>query len=369
MEDAMNDQSRWESILSRRPDRDGAFVFAVRTTGIYCRPSCPSRRPKRENVAFYPCPADAERAGFRACLRCRPDAPAALGPRAALVREACRLIDASQASLTLEALASRLGRSPHYLHRAFRKSMGITPRQYADSRKMNRFRASARGNGGVTGAIFAAGFGSSSRLYERAGPHLGMTPATYGRRGAGAVIQWTVAPCALGKILVAATSKGICAVRLGDGARGLVRELRSEFSAADIRRDGGILRPAVAALLEHLNTSAPPPDLPLDVRATAFQRLVWERLRGIPLGEVRTYSGIAKEMRRPSSARAVARAIASNPIALLVPCHRVVRSDGEAGGYRWGAERKAALLAREARLRPGGRSPRRPPRPSRTRTS
>jgi len=365
----MNDQSRWEAVRSRRPDHDGAFVFAVRTTGIYCRPSCPSRRPKRENVVYYPLPADAERGGYRACLRCRPDQPGAASRRPALVREACRLIDASESSPTLSALASRLGRNPHYLHRAFRATMGITPRQYADARRMERFRSHARGNGGVTGALFAAGFGSSSRLYERAAPHLGMTPATYGRRGEGTSIAWTVASCPLGKILVAATSRGICAVRLGDGARELAGELRAEFSAADLRRDDAILAPAVAALLHHLKSAAPPPDLPLDVRSTAFQRLVWERLRRIPLGAVRTYAEIAAEIRRPGASRAVAGAIARNPVALLVPCHRVVRSDGVAGGFRWGVKRKGALLSRESRLSPGDRSPRRRTKPSRTRAS
>jgi len=338
----------WQAVLSRDSVADGDFVFAVSSTKIYCRPSCPSRRPKREHVSFFGLPEAAEQAGFRPCLRCRPREAAASGQKIDIVRRACELLEQSDEPLTLANLSRRVGVSQFHLQRTFKRVVGITPRQYAESCRTRRFKNNVRDGQPITSAMYDAGYGSSSRLYERATAELGMTPATYTRNGRGAVIGYAVAECDLGCLLIAATEKGICAVRLGSSESELETALRNEFSAAHITRNDGQMREWLDRILEHLAGLRPNLDLPLDVQATAFQRLVWGALQAIPYGGTRSYSEVAAAIGRPTAVRAVARACATNPVALVIPCHRVIREDESLGGYRWGLERKQKLLAREA---------------------
>ena len=346
--EARDDVRRWEAVLARDAAADGAFVFAVRSTGIYCRPSCPSRRPRRDRVAFFSLPESAEQAGFRACKRCHPDMAEIRDPQVAIVQRVCRAIAANpEAPPTLASLGETVHLSPFHLQRTFKRVMGITPRQYADACRMDRLKGELRKGEAVSSALYGAGFGSASRLYERAPTQLGMTPAVYRRGGAGMRIQYTVVPCPLGRLLVAATERGICAITLGDDDAALAAGLTREYPAAAIARDATGLDTAVAAIVRHLAGQEPHLDLPLDVRATAFQWRVWEALRAIPYGSTRSYGEIARAIGQPSAARAVAQACASNRVALAIPCHRVVREDGEPGGYRWGVARKRAILARE----------------------
>lgn len=346
----MDEDRCWKAVLARDAGWDGRFVYAVRSTGVYCRPSCPSRRPRRNQVRLFALPELAEKAGFRSCRRCRPR-DAACEPNLERVREAIRLIDARPESPpTLTELGAQAGVTPSHFQRAFKQAVGITPRQYADALRLGRFRALLREGGDLTDAMYAAGYGSSSRLYERANDLLGMTPATYRRGGAGAEIAYAVARSPIGRLLVAATAKGVCAVRIGDSDEALEADLRREFFAAEIRRDEKRLKGPIEAVLRHLKGSGPQEaELPLDVRATAFQRRVWTHLRTIPAGETRTYTEVAEAIGRPKAARAVSRAVATNGVALIVPCHRVVRADGGLAGYRWGVERKRVLLERERR--------------------
>lgn len=340
----------WQALEARDARFDGAFVFAVRSTGIYCKPSCPSRRPRREHVTFFPSCDEAERGGYRSCLRCRPKSVAGRDARVDLTLRACRAIDAhdGEAPPSLETLAAALGASPHALHRAFKQVTGVTPRQYAAGRRLERFKARVREGADVTGAMYEAGYGSSSRLYEKASEQLGMTPATYRRGGHGMAIGYTIASSELGRMLVAATDRGVCAVYFGDDDRELSAMLEREYPAAAIDRDEQGLGRWVEAVAELVDGDRPHADLPLDVRATAFQLRVWEELRRIPYGETRTYGEIAEAMGRPTAARAVARACATNPVAVVTPCHRVVGRGGALAGYRWGVARKRALLDREA---------------------
>lgn len=335
---------RWRAVLARDARRDGDFVYAVRSTGIYCRPSCPSRRPRRAQVAFYPDPREAEAAGFRPCRRCHPDGRAA-DPRAAWVRQACAELDAATTPVSLPALAQAVGAPAERLRRAFVALLGVTPRAYADARRAERLRHSLRDGRGVSPALYAAGFGSPSRVYGR--PLLGMTPATYADGGRGARIAYGVVPCPHGRLLVAATSRGVCRVSLGSEDRALVHDLRHEFPAAELRRDQRALAGPLRHILRRLTGHREPLDLPLDIRATAFQRRVWDALRSIPHGETRSYQEVARAIGRPRATRAVASACAANPVAIIVPCHRVVRSDGGVGGYRWGVARKRAILETE----------------------
>jgi len=344
---------QWRIVLARDRRFDGAFVYAVRSTGIYCRPSCPSRRPRRAVVQFYPIPEAAEAAGFRACRRCRPTQVPAADPAVPVVRELCRAIEAHpDAPADLATLARRAGLSPHQLLRAFRRVLGVSPKAYGDARRVARLKESLKRHRHVSPAIYDAGYGSSSRVYERAAGALGMTPATYRRGGRGATIRYTVAPSPLGNLLVAATERGVCRISLGDAATPLERDLRAEFPAATIQRDAGAgaLTTWVQRILRHLEGRAPHLDLPLDIRATAFQLRVWTELRRIPYGATRSYRAVARAIGRPRATRAVARACATNPVCLAIPCHRVVREDGALGGYRWGVERKRALLDRERDL-------------------
>ena len=355
-------EKRWQSVQMRDRGADGAFVYAVRSTGIYCRPSCASRKPRREQVEFFSLPAAAEQRGFRACLRCRPRLARLRDPRTAAVANVCREIeaqidadgaktangDASETRLTLRTLSSTAGMSAHQLERAFRSVMGISPRQYADARRMRRLKSRLRKGDDVTTALYDAGFGSSSRLYERAPAQLGMTPATYRQGGAGMKIHYTIVSSPLGRLLVGATERGISALYLGKDDGPLESSLRKEYPRAEIRRDRNGLEGWVGKILAHLRGREPNLDLPTDVQATAFQRRVWEELRKIPYGATRTYSQVARAMGKPKAIRAVARACATNPVSVVVPCHRVVREDGNLAGYRWGLERKQALLEQES---------------------
>jgi len=338
----------WDAVAARDRGMDGVFVYAVISTGIYCRPSCPSRRPRPEKVLFFLTRDAARQAGFRACKRCKPDQPAG-NPNAELVEKVCRYIDANpDQPVKLEALGRAIGLSPFHLQRTFKAVTGITPRAYADWRRLETLKTGLRSGNSVTRSLYDAGYGSSSRLYEGATAKLGMTPARYGKRGAGVTIRYTIARTAIGKMLLATTNKGICAVQFGESNRALEEALRSEFPEADLKREDRDLADRVQAIDARIEGKQAA-ELPLDIRATAFQRLVWEHLRAIPYGATRSYREVAKRIGRPKAARAVARACATNPIAVAIPCHRVVRESGKEGGYRWGLERKRKLLAIEQR--------------------
>lgn len=332
--------------MARDARQDGHFVFAVRTTGIYCRPSCPSRRPRRDSVEFFTNPNEAERAGYRACLRCK---PTEVSSQAQYVARARQLLDNTESVMTLNDLSKRIGLSPFHLQRLFKRATGLSPREYQFARRMQHVKAGLRKGDDVTTALYDAGFGSPSRLYERAPQQLGMTPGEYRRGGEGATITFAIAPTPLGRLLVAATERGLCAVRFGESATELERELRHEFHAASVHRDDAAVKKYLQPLLASIRGENTTIDLPLDVRATAFQVKVWEQLRRIPRGETRSYRDIANEIGQPAAVRAVARACATNPVALAVPCHRVVRSDGDISGYRWGVDRKKKLLLGEQR--------------------
>jgi AraC family transcriptional regulator of adaptative response/methylated-DNA-[protein]-cysteine methyltransferase len=344
------DESFWQAVQTRDARYDGLFYYGVRTTEIYCRPSCASRQPKRENVIFFALPEAARQAGFRACLRCRPDETIIRDPQAELVQSICRLIDQHlEEQPNLAALGEEMKLSQFHLQRLFKKLMGITPRQYAEARRADLFKSCVKSGQSVTEAMYEAGYGSSSRLYEKAAAQLGMTPATYRKGGRGMKISYTIAECPLGLLLVAATDKGICSVTLGDKRAELTDNLYAEFPQADIVRDETHLTAQVSMLLAHLAGQEPHPELPLDVQGTAFQKRVWEELRRIPYGQTASYSEIARRIGQPTATRAVARACATNPAAIVTPCHRVIRENGELGGYRWGIERKQQLLEKERR--------------------
>ena len=340
----MQTETQWKSVIDRDRRQDGRFVFAVRTTGIYCRPSCPSRRPRRESVEFFESPQAAERAGYRACLRCK---PTQLSEWAKHVLRARQLLDSSESALTLAELSKRVGVSPFHLQRLFKQATGLSPREYQAARRTQQVKARLREGDDVTTALYEAGYSSPSRLYEQSSQQLGMTPGTYRLGGAGTSICFAIVPSPLGRVLVAATARGLCAIRFGEDAQVLERELRDEFHAAEVYRDDRGLAEYVEPILASIRGQKPSIDVPLDIRATAFQRKVWDALRRIPRGETRSYSEVARDIGEPKAIRAVARACASNPVAIAVPCHRVVRSDGQLAGYRWGAQRKKKLLAAE----------------------
>jgi AraC family transcriptional regulator of adaptative response/methylated-DNA-[protein]-cysteine methyltransferase len=340
----MQNELQWQQVLSRDARQDGRFVFAVRTTGVYCRPSCPSRRPRRDSVEFFASPQAAERAGYRACLRCK---PTQVSEQAQYVRHARQLLDNSHGVLTLQELSRRIGVSAFHLQRLFKRATGLSPREYQAARRTQQVKARLRNGTDVTTSLYAAGYGSPSRLYESAGRQLGMTPATYAKGGAGERIAFTIADSPLGKMLVAATRRGLCAVRFGADARLLERELRQEFHAAEVQPDHAAVRDFVASIHDALAGQKTFLDLPLDIRATAFQQKVWTALRQIPSGETRSYLDIARTIGDSSVTRAVARACAANPVAVVIPCHRVIRGNGDLAGYRWGVERKGELLRRE----------------------
>lgn len=342
--DNMHEDLHWRQVLARDARQDGHFVFAVRTTGIYCRPSCPSRRPRRDSVEFFANTEQAERAGYRACLRCK---PTQISEQALYVAKMRTMLDSSEDIVTLGQLSKAVGLSRFHLQRLFKRATGLTPREYQAARRVQKFKTGLRKGDDVTRALYDAGYSSSSRLYETANQQFGMTPGAYRRGGAGMIITFTITPSLLGRMLIAATDRGLCAVRFGESVRQLEEGLRREFSAAELRRDDKALQSYLGPLLASLEGGNTTVDLPLDLRATAFQKKVWESLRHIPRGETRSYTEIARALGSPSAVRAVARACASNPVALAVPCHRVIRSDGELAGYRWGIDRQRKLLKRE----------------------
>ncbi len=339
----------WDAVQQRDARFNGVFVYAVRSTGIYCRPTCPSRRPQREQVVFFNSFDEAEAAGFRPCRRCHPQAAFAPDERVEMVERACQLLDENLANpLTLEALAQKLHFSPSYLHRTFKSVTGLTPHQYVLGKHVEAFKAGLKDGKDVTTALYDAGFSSSSRLYEGTAGRLGMNPSAYQRGGQGMNIHYTIADTYLGRMLVAATQHGICAISFGEVDAELVDFLRAEYPAAQIEREAlRGLQTWVQALLAHLEGNQPDLSLPLDLQATAFQLRVWAELRKIPYGETRSYAEVAGAIGQPAAVRAVAQACARNPAVLVTPCHRVVRSDGALGGYRWGVQRKQALLGRE----------------------
>ena len=342
----MNDEQRWQVFVARDAAYDGQFVVAVRSTGIYCRPSCPARRPRRENAVFYPAPAEAETAGYRLCRRCHPDqAGSASAPE--WVAQACRLIEAAAEPPSLAELAAQLGLSQGHVQRVFKRVMGVSPRQYGEAYRLGRVREGLKQEATVSRAMYEAGYGSSSRFYENGAGRLGMAPTVYRRGGAGMRMRYTLVDSPLGRLMVAATERGVCFVSLGDSDEALESALRGDYPAADLVRDDAGLGETVQAILAFLDGERPGLDLPLDIQGTAFQWRVWEALRAIPYGETRTYAQLAEAIDEPKAARAVGHACATNPVSLVIPCHRAVRTDGTLGGYRWGLSRKEALLARE----------------------
>jgi AraC family transcriptional regulator, regulatory protein of adaptative response / methylated-DNA-[protein]-cysteine methyltransferase len=349
-----NESTYWDAVLARDAGRDGEFFYGVRTTGVFCRPSCPARRPRRENVIFLETAQEAVRAGLRPCRRCRP-----LGRDASAERltRICRFIERNlDQSPALAALAEEAGLSPFHLQRSFKAALGITPREYADACRLRTFKKELRQGRPVTQAQMEAGYGSSSRLYERTDAQLGMTPSAYRAGAPGADVRYAVGDSPLGPVLVAATGKGVCAIQFGRSADELRIWLEAEYPRADIAEDGGGMGDWLERVMRFIVGEYRELPLPLDIQATAFQRRVWDYLRKIPYGSTQSYAEVAEGIGRPTAARAVAGACGSNRIALAIPCHRVVRAGGELGGYRWGVERKRKLLKMEESAGSGGRA-------------
>ena len=337
---------RWQAVLDRDATADGTFCFAVRTTGVYCRPSCGARRPRAENVVFFRDATAARSAGYRACKRCKPDLPAPAS-KAGLVASLCRQLESAESTPRLKDLAARAGLSPFHLQRLFKHAMGITPRAYAEAHRQHRVRAALAAGDPVTRAFYASGYGSSGRFYASAVQGLGMTPKKFRAGGAGETIQFAVADCSLGAVLVATTARGVAAILLGDEAHELAQDLERRFPRADLVRGDAAFEQTVLQVVAFVEARRPSLELPLDIRGTAFQRRVWQQLCSIRRGETRSYTEIARSLGAPRSVRAVAQACAANALAVAIPCHRVVRSDGDLAGYRWGKSRKQQLLARE----------------------
>ena len=343
-----SDDDRWVAVLRRDRNADGHFYYSVRTTGVYCRPSCAARRPLRENVRFFLTLEEAEKAGFRTCKRCRPDEPALAERYAAAVSRACRLLEEPGDPPSLDALAAAAGMSRFHFHRVFKAVTGVTPRGYLVARRAQRVREELPRSSTITDTIYDAGFNSNGCFYATSSEVLGMTPTDFRSGGHGASIRFAVGECSLGSILVAATEKGVCAIEFGDDPETLVRDLQDRFPNAQMTGGDRQFEQLVARVVGFVEAPALGLDLPLDVRGTAFQQRVWQALREIPAGSTASYAKIAERIGVPKSARAVARACASNAIAVAIPCHRVVRNDGGLSGYRWGIERKRALLERES---------------------
>lgn len=344
----LEQETYWQAVQTRDTAFNGVFVYGVRSTGIYCRPSCASRRPRREQVSFFQSCDEAEAAGFRACRRCQPRQALSNSAQLELVQRACSLIDASlEQPPSLAELSQALHFSPSHLHRLFKATTGLTPRQYAAGQRVQKFKTRVKTGDDVTTALYAAGYTSPSRLYEGAAQRLGMSPGIYRSGGTGMTINYTIVDTYLGRMLIAGTARGICAVSFGEKDSALEAFLSSEFPAARLERDDRALQAWAAALVEHLQGKRQELNLPLELQATAFQLRVWEELRRIPYGETRTYAEVARAIGQPQAIRAVGRACAANPAVIVTPCHRVVRSDGGLGGYRWGIQRKQALLANE----------------------
>jgi len=339
---------RWASVVARDKHADGTFFYSVKTTGVYCRPSCASRRALPQNVAFHATRADAERAGFRPCQRCRPDEAALADQQSARITEICRFIENADEMPNLDALAKRAGMSVYHFHRTFKAVTGVTPRAYAQAHRATRVREQLDSATRVTDAIYNAGYNSNARFYEKADSLLGMTPTDYRRGGANARIRFAIGASSLGAILVARSERGVCAITLGDDPDALARDLQDKFPQATLIGGDAEFERLVARVVGLVESPALGFDLPLDVRGTAFQQRVWDALRKVPAGTTASYSEIAERIGAPKAVRAVAQACAANSLAIAIPCHRVVRNDGALSGYRWGVERKRALLDREA---------------------
>ena len=349
----MDENRYWQAVLDRDRSMDGEFVYGVRSTGVYCKPSCPSRRPGREQVTFFVGPDEAEAGGFRACMRCHPKGRVEPEPGVELAEKASRYIEErleqGESHTTLEALGEAVGVSPYHLQRVFKRVMGVTPRQYTAALRLERLKASLREGDNVTGALYDAGYGSANHLYGNAGTQMGMTPGAYRQGGSGMDVRYTIADSALGKVLVAATERGLCAVHLGDSDEALVTSLRVEYPAARVVRNDASMTKWAQPILCQIEERKPYLDgrVPIDVIGTPFQERVWEAIRGIPYGSTRSYGQVAEAIGSPKAVRAVAQACGANHVALVIPCHRVVREDGSLGGYKWGVERKQALLSAE----------------------
>ena len=344
---SVNADHAWDAVKNRDRRCDGAFVYAVSSTGVYCRPSCPARRPARRHVMFFESSQLAQAAGFRACLRCRPQSPSGSQMEQRVGRARRYLDEHVEQPATLRQLAADIGMSPFHLQRAFKQVVGLSPKEYQDARRMERFKSSLKRGENVTSATYEAGFGSSSRLYERVSSTLGMTPSAFRSGGTGVTLRFTITPTVVGRLLVAITDRGVATVRLGDSEASLVASLQHDYPKALLRRDTDGLKQHVREILQCLSGKSDVDQLPLDVKATAFQRKVWKALQQIPRGSTRSYREIARAIGQPTAARAVARACATNPIAVAIPCHRAVREDGHLAGYRWGLQRKKRLLALE----------------------
>jgi AraC family transcriptional regulator of adaptative response/methylated-DNA-[protein]-cysteine methyltransferase len=340
---------RWAAVVARDRARDGTFFYSVATTGVFCRPSCGARRARPENVAFHATVAAAERAGFRACRRCQPNRPPLAARQAALVARLCRRIERADEMPRLAELAAAAGLSVYHLHRIFKAVTGVTPRAYAAAHRAGRLRAELSRSRTVTDAIYGAGFRSNGRFYATSNQTLGMTPSRYRQGGANMDIRFAVGECSLGSILVAATGRGVCAILLGDDPNELARDLQRRFPRANVIGGDAAFEKLVARVVGFVEMPERGIDLPLDVRGTAFQLRVWEALRAIPAGATASYADVAQSIGAPRAVRAVAQACAANALAVAIPCHRVVRTDGDLSGYRWGVERKRALIDRESR--------------------
>ena len=348
MESIENDP-RWAAIVARDARADGSFFYSVKTTGVYCRPSCAARLPRPQNVAFHISRAQAERAGFRPCKRCKPDQPGLAEQHAARIAAVCRLIESSEDAPNLDTLAAHAGMSTYHFHRVFKSITGVTPKAYAAAHRATRVRTELGRADSVTDAIFDAGYNSNARFYEKSNALLGMTPSDYRKGGRNTQIRFAIGECSLGAILVACSERGVCAILLGDDANALARDLQDRFSQASLIGGDAEFERLVAQVVGFVEAPGLGLDLPLDVRGTAFQQRVWQALRKIPAGKTASYSDIAARIGSPKSIRAVAQACAANRLAVAIPCHRVVRNDGALSGYRWGVERKRALLDHEAR--------------------
>ncbi len=349
----MNDTQAMYLEATQQRDKtfDGRFVYAVKSTKIYCRPSCPSRKPKAENIELFNLPELARQAGYRACKRCHPNEANVTDPQLEKIQAICNYIEHHIEAISLENLSNAFSLSPSHLQRTFTNVVGISPQAYAEAYRMNKIKTALQNGDDISGAVYEAGYGSSSRLYSKAKSELGMTPKTYKQKGKDTLIHYSISPSPFGKVLVAATEKGICAVRLADTKEELETTLTQEFSNADLVRDDATLKSYVQSILANLNGKLPHLDLPIDVKATAFQKRVWQELQKIPYGETRSYGDVAKAMGEPKAVRAVARACATNSVGIVIPCHRVVREDGSLSGYRWGMERKRQLLEQEGAVK------------------
>jgi AraC family transcriptional regulator of adaptative response/methylated-DNA-[protein]-cysteine methyltransferase len=341
------DSEKWKAVVERDETKDGLFVIAVRSTGIYCKPSCPARHPNPEQVVFFSQPDEAEKSGFRACKRCNPR-DATPSARAKLIERICKYVEANlDEKLTLQNLSRQAGLSPFHFQRTFKRILGISPRQYVEARRLERVKRSLTNGETVTNSLYGAGFTSKSRLYEKTPPQLGISPGLFRRGGQGLHIQYTIVDSGIGRILLAATERGACAVCMGASDDAVEAALKEDYYAADLHRDDVGMRKWAEALLSYFNGHEFPRDLPLDLQATAFQWKVWKEIQSIPYGQTATYSSIAKSLGAPQAARAVARACATNPVAIVIPCHRVIGKDGSLRGYGWGVKRKKTLLSLE----------------------